>query len=1094
MNGLSVLFVCLAAMGMQAASAASAPILVVRDVPASGIVMARVDLSPYIARGPLRVRAVDESGVEAPAQFVPASGPADVRGVLALRCKPGGERTFRLQIQRGGPDVAPPAPPAIRLANAEVEFGEGPFPTRFRFTGSGKVFDRFEFNDRVHDPRTGGFSLRNDRAARPEVVSEGALCTVVRVHARYLNAAGDAPPSRPHATYEWYFFHDLPLVYLTADVRQEQAFAWSELHFVELAFPGADFGEWAGGSPDRSGPFTGSKKSETFWNWGALVDGANAIGLIGDTARFYDGRGEYGTYIHGAWESWSGTERRFETWWWIGSEPDVSKVVSRAAHSLTPRALAYASDEELHRAIARRRAEARKETGAGALADRWHVALAERFERGGDPVRARAALSGSIPKGWSLHRAGDLGIALDRSGGGIRLASLCDTRQGIDLIAAEPAPIFSIVVKQLATGAETTLRSDAGWLKTSVEPVAEGIALRWVAPPNLGSLTVSAVARLSQTEHSATWTFRVERGSGFTVERVAFPQLSVAEPGSNGVAFVPRGPGEAQVGVWRRAFSFRGLYPSGWSSMQFTAAYASGGSGIYVACHDPYGGTKDIVVESDPARSLVRLGFEHPAPNMGREANGFVLSGTGVWQLLRGDWFDAARIYRAWARREARWWPALGKDGRADTPLWMRELCAWAQTGGGPAEVVEPVKAMQKALGVPIGFHWYNWHQIPFDNDYPHYFPTKPGVAEGVAELQRNGVHVMPYINGRLWDTRDRGTEDYEFTRVAFPAVTKQADGKPFTEQYGSKEADGSPVVLGVMCPTTLLWQKTVREIVLRIMNEVGTDAVYIDQIAAAAPVLCMDPKHGHPLGGGHWWTEQGYWKLLAALRAAMPKDRMITTECNGEPYIRFFDGYLTWPWQFDGQVPAFPAIYGGAIQMFGRNYAGGPTRALATRMKAAQQLVFGEQIGWFDPHLVTDPEVGAFLRRAIGIRHALRRYFYAGEMARPPRLSGDVPTVRADWQWYGETWVTTSAVLTGAWRLPAERRAVALFANVSDQQIHSSWRVPLRDLAGTRRSATVVRLDASGAPVGPASALAADRALPLVLAPGEIAVWQICW
>ena len=52
----------------------------------------------------------------------------------------------------------------------------------------------------------------------------------------------------------------------------------------------------------------------------------------------------------------------------------------------------------------------------------------------------------------------------------------------------------------------------------------------------------------------------------------------------------------------------------------------------------------------------------------------------------------------------------------------------------------------------------------------------------------------MPYINGRLWDTRDRGTEDFEFTKVALPAATKNEKGEPYTETYGSKESDGSPV------------------------------------------------------------------------------------------------------------------------------------------------------------------------------------------------------------------------------------------------------------------------------------------------------------
>ena len=183
------------------------------------------------------------------------------------------------------------------------------------------------------------------------------------------------------------------------------------------------------------------------------------------------------------------------------------------------------------------------------------------------------------------------------------------------------------------------------------------------------------------------------------------------------------------------------------------------------------------------------------------------MSGEAVWQLLRGDWFDAAQIYRQWAMQHAKWWPALGPDGRADTPLWMRELPAWALASGSPESVVPQMKRFAEALGVPVGVHWYNWHQIPFDNDYPHYFPTLDGFEEGVAELQRGQVYVMPYINGRLWDTRDRGQEDFEFTKVARPAATKDEKGEPYVESYGSKETDGSPVRLAAMCPTTEIWR-----------------------------------------------------------------------------------------------------------------------------------------------------------------------------------------------------------------------------------------------------------------------------------------------
>jgi hypothetical protein len=102
---------------------------------------------------------------------------------------------------------------------------------------------------------------------------------------------------------------------------------------------------------------------------------------------------------------------------------------------------------------------------------------------------------------------------------------------------------------------------------------------------------------------------------------------------------------------------------------------------------------------------------------------------------------------------------------------------------------------------------------------------------------------------------------------------------------------------------------------------------------------------------------------------------------------------------------------------------------------------MFGEQIGWIGPELIKDKEAD-FFRRVVHVRHKFRRYFHSGEMARPPKLVGDMPRVKADWQWSGEWPVTTDAVLTGAWRLPKEKRLVLFFANVSEQPVPATMRL----------------------------------------------------
>jgi len=289
---------------------------------------------------------------------------------------------------------------------------------------------------------------------------------------------------------------------------------------------------------------------------------------------------------------------------------------------------------------------------------------------------------------------------------------------------------------------------------------------------------------------------------------------------------------------------------------------------------------------------------------------------------------------------------------------------------------------------------------------------------------------VMPYINGRLWDT---GCDDFDTS--ARPFATKKPDGTPNIEEYGSGAK------LAPMCPTTELWRQTVAEIVGRLVGpECNVDGVYIDQVAAAAPAPCYDATHGHPLGGGHYWTVDGYWPLMERVRRALPEGKFLTTECNAEPYTHLFDSYLTWHWQHQDAIPLFPAVYGGQVGMFGRSYGAGPERALAARMKAAQQLVFGEQIGWIGPDVIDRPDEGPFVRQTVRIRRALHDYIVDGEMAHPPTVIGDVPTVTADWQWSGKWIVTTDALLTGSWRAK-DGRLVAIFANVSDEPISVLWR-----------------------------------------------------
>ncbi len=1049
---------------LAAASRADEILLEYRDVPDHGLVVSHVDLTFAAGWCNLdgiaaeRARAVDATGQDVPCQFVPDPDFDEVlnaAGTVILQHPPEAEGQLRLRFDKDLEPSAASFDGTVSTKNYEIVQTPdrlGGLPSKVTFTPSGKVFDSLRWHDRTYNLGQGGYLLLNDREAKVERVADGPLCTVVRTSARYMQG-NNQPASKPSAAYQWYYFHNLPLVYVTVLQKQQDPFAWKEWHFLELIYPDKTLTKWAGAAPPAQGDVAGSGNSTRFSDWAALLDGRNAIGMMrSGRLTIHDGHGAYGTYLHAfsdvAWGGFDGTDRELAGWLWIGCDDDPASAIAAAAENLPTDAHVTVSVATVRNRLAELQGQLKELDVPSARFTWWRLAAAEQLERQGRYREALSAADGTLPENWVSLTAGDLALSLEQNDSGLRMLGLADLQKRQQLLAARPLPLFHAVVRNSDTKEEVRVAADSGWsnveARSNDPPEGHGLHLEWKEPDDkrLAGMTVTVTAIGTDETDRIEWDLQIEDvPKPWAVWRTVFPQVALAQPGPEVEVFYPRGSGEVKSGVWAEAFRFSGTYPSGWMSMPFMAAYdRQAGTGLYAAIHDPWAGTKDLQAESRPAERAVIFSFDIPAANMGQPGTGYDQEGSAVWQLLRGDWFDASVIYRDWVRQNAKWYPKLGSNGREDTPKWMRELSCWVLAHGTPKQVVPITKKFQETLGLPVGVHWYNWHEIPFDNDYPHYFPTKAGFAEGVAELQAANVFVMPYINGRLWDTHDRGKDVFQFDDVARPAVTKDEAGEPYTEMYGSKESDGSRVSLGVMCPTTDLWQGKVREIVLRLMNECGVRGVYIDQVAAAKPLLCFDASHGHPLGGGHWWTA-GYWDMLTRIRREMPEGRMLTTECNGEAYTHVFDGYLTWHWQYNGQVPAFPAVYGGAIQMFGRAYRGGPTKDLALRMKAGQQLVFGEQIGWLSPHTVNEPDNMAFLRQVVHQRARLVDYFVRGEMARPPRLEGDLPTVTADWQWSGVWPVTTDAVMAGAWRLPKENRVVLIFVNVSDDPVHAQFK-----------------------------------------------------
>ncbi len=1003
---------------------------------------------------PVMVQAVPESSnAERLVLALPDDAPRPVR--VRLYCfgkapdieeRPGHDEP--LDVERKGGCVIVNNGHAQVVHDPAVQAG---LPSGVIFAGTGARLEGLQINDRVHDPELGSFFLRSDTQATVRVVYAGPLETEIEVSARYGGQKATTP-SNPRAVYRFRYRAGSPAIEVRSRHLQDKPFAWKELHLMEWNISGRPLPQWAIGKPRDSGVFDKDKQSIAAGQWGCLSNGTDVLGIGDCYVKLYSGNG-YGSYIHGPWVNWGSVDKELSCTVWLDSSDGAQERLADYAHKPTAARLTTPEIERQRAAIAK---SIRKlEHGALRGLHQWWFAMADRLlAMDGDLDGALAALAeqasflaketGSSEMASHLRkrieeneqrvalRNSDLLFILGKKPEGFRPCSMFSLTAEREFLSAQGPPLWALTAED-AEGETYDWSSATNVFDGRITIDGNTARAMWRGRDVAAGLNVAVDFELRGP--SVAGRLRIDNGSEkISIMRIRFPELAlcrIGEDAADDAYLRPEVSGIVTESPLTKGLNSNVTYPGGWGSFQCSAHYDND-AGVYVGIHDPVASTKRFEARTgDDFPESISVCVEWPAPDASRPGNDFEQPGEMVLTTFEGNWFDASRLYRQWVSAEAEWWPENGRWGREDTAGWFEDIAVWALASGGPGDVVEPTKLFAEFMGVPTAVHWYSWHQVPFDDDYPHYFPVKEGFAQGVAELQEAGVRVMPYINGRLWDS---DTDDFE--SVALPAATKKRNGDYYVEVYGSGEK------LVPMCPTQRMWQDKVCEIVLRLMSpEFNVDGVYIDQVAAATPRECYDADHGHPLAGGHWWTTDGYWPMLTRLNKEIDRKydgKFLTTECNGEPYVHLFDGYLTWHFQNQDMVPFYAAVYGGKIQSFGRAFRGDDQ--LAHRMKMAQALAFGEQLGWINPQIVEQqPETAAYLRRCARIRYTLRSHLAKGYMARPPKITGDNPQITADWAWHGEWPITDSAIQRSAWR--AEDESVAfVFANATEKELPFTW------------------------------------------------------
>jgi len=337
--------------------------------------------------------------------------------------------------------------------------------------------------------------------------------------------------------------------------------------------------------------------------------------------------------------------------------------------------------------------------------------------------------------------------------------------------------------------------------------------------------------------------------------------------------------------VRRRSYGYPGLL-----TMQWFSYCNENVASLYLASHDPLGYRKDFAFEADEA-GKGKFRVRNYPENMGFEGRVYCVNYPIVVTSFQGGWPKASEIYRRWATRQA--WCRRGKlTRRVDISKWLSETSLWVWNRGKAARVAPGPIDLRKRMGVNVALDWYWWHHNPYDVFNPEYLPPREGVetfVKAVRQLQSEGVKVIVYINGRIWDMRSGSWLEQQAHRAA----ALDEDLKPYEERYNVFMPDH---ILAPMCPTTQLWRDKISFLVKSLMNDLQLDGVYIDQVAVATANLCHSPEHGHPVGGGYYWAH-GYNDLIRRARdiarTANPDACLLSESCI-EQFIDLFDGFLT--------------------------------------------------------------------------------------------------------------------------------------------------------------------------------------------------------
>ena len=626
-------------------------------------------------------------------------------------------------------------------------------------------------------------------------------------------------------------------------------------------------------------------------------------------------------------------------------------------------------------------------------------------------------------------------------------------------------------------------------LRTAAQTLQEDRLVQfWQGHPRLGG-AFQVVCEWRR--RGAQWRGRLRyqgNASDFEVDEVVFPVLRLTHGDDR--LMVPHDVGfvSGPLRDWERGLLAApvrcSLYP-----FQCFAAFSRTGN-LYAACLDARHWNKSYeIVAAQGRRPAAELRVAIPVPQTPATRRRWRVPFETALQECGPSWCDAARLYAAWAHRQA--WH---RRRLRDNPL--RDAAIWFWNRGKAEEVLAPVEEFIRRAGVPAALDWYFWHRIPYDTSYPDFWPPREGEAafrRAARRARDAGVFLQTYINGVIWDP-----ENPDWTDGGPESAVEERGGIVHRVPFNRYNRHS----LAYMCGEAAPFQRKIERLVGR-LADAGVPSVYLDLIGCASfAVPCHNPRHRHAPGGGDYQAE-GYRAFVQRLRKAFPRT-CFGTEQGSEAYLDLMEsmillygsheriGHWDLALRMKGDYqPVFTALYHGSTALFG-NFAipdgrpawdelwpeaerfppdrEEPWAALCPDqfpLEFARGLVWGMQptVVNLRPGMADDPLLKPyydFIVAAARFYYENRAWLFAGRQLPPGVLDAPVRKVlflrRATYSKPAEIgWLESEApaVLHSCWRRPDGKNALFL---VNWSRDDAPWRWGRR--TGTMPPRSCLRID----------------------------------